>query len=85
MSIKTEIISGNDTECISLSQSLKQILCIQVPVTPTVGQDKSPDIIKDTKGVNCQATNHQIINQSNHTFKPVPITPARNQLIMHQM
>ena len=51
MSIKTEIISGNDIECISLSISLKQILCIQVPVTPTVGQDKSPDIIKDTKGV----------------------------------
>ena len=67
MSIKTEIISGNDTECISLSQSLKQILCIQVPVTPTVGQDKSPDIIKDTKGVKRPTTNQPI------TLKPIPI------------
>ena len=37
----------------------------QVPLNPSVGQDKSPDIIKDTKGLGHKYTNTQIQKYSN--------------------
>ena len=44
----------------------------QVPLNPSVGQDKSPDIIKDTKGLGHKYTNTKILKYTNtrtHKYK----------------